>query len=192
MAMNHETMDEVRQTSSWLVGLGIVMLLLGLFTIIEPFVATAAIARLLSWGLLLAGIVRIVYAIQSWRVPGFRVKLLLGILYLMGGLLLLTNLFGAKLALTFVLGVVLVIQGAMESAVALRSRSDPGSRWMLFSGILAIIIGILILYRWPINATWLLGILTGVSFLLTGLWMIMLPWGICKYLSRYDSNQFNR
>lgn len=187
--MNHERMCEVRQTSTWLTGLGIVMLLMGLATMIEPFVATAAIARLLSWGLVLAGVIRMVYAIQSWRIPGSGTKLLLGILYLGGGLLLLTNLFSAKLALTFVLGTVLLIQGVIESSAALRSRSEPGWGWMLLSGMLAIIIGILVLYGWPVNAAWLLGVLTGISFLLTGLWMIMLPWGIRKYLSRYESGQ---
>lgn len=187
--MNHQTMNGVKQTSSWLIGLGIVMLLMGIAAIIEPFIATAAITWLLSWGLLFAGIIRIMYAIQSWQVPGSHIKLLLGILYLIGSLLLLTNLFGAKLALTFVLGCMLIIQGMLESIAAVKSRSDPGWEWMLLSGILAVIIGILILYRWPVNAQWLLGVLTGVSFLLTGLWMIMLPWGVYKYLSRYDSTE---
>lgn len=183
--MNTETVNESRRASGWLIGLGILMLVLGAAAIVEPFIASIAVARVLSWTLLFAGIVRTIHAFQSRRLRGFWPKLLVGILYLIAGILLLSNIVGAKLALTLAFGWVIVAQGVLEVVAAFQVRPERNWSWMLFSGLIAIILGILILYRWPLNAIWLIGFFTGVSFLFTGAWMIMLPWAIHSYLSQY-------
>jgi len=79
---------------------------------------------------------------------------------------------------------VILVQGIFEVIAAFQARPDPKWSWMLFSGIIAIILGILILYRWPLDAVWLLGTFTGISFPFSGVWMIIVPWAISKHLSR--------
>jgi len=182
--MNTETLSEVRRSLGWLVGLGILMILLGIAAIVEPFIATAVIARALSWTFLLAGIVRTVHAFQSRHQRDFWLRLLAGILYIIVGILLLGNILGAKLSLTLAFGGVILAQGILEVIAALKIRPELNWGWMLCSGIIAIILGILILYRWPNNAIWLLGFFTGISFIFSGTWMIMLPAAIRNHLSR--------
>lgn len=184
--MKTQITNDIRRGLGWLIGLGILMMVLGIAAIVEPFIATFAVARVLSWTFLLAGIVRMVHAFQSRSERGFWLKLLVSILYIIAGILLLSNIFGAKLTLTLVFGWVILMQGIFEVIAAFKVRPDPNWSWMLTSGIIALIFGILILYRWPLNAIWLLGFFTGVSFLFTGAWMIMIPWAIRNSLSQYD------
>ncbi|WAL60970.1 HdeD family acid-resistance protein [Thermocoleostomius sinensis] len=181
--MNTETINEVRRSLGWLIALGVVMVMLGITAIVEPFIASIVVARVLSWTFLLAGIVRILHALQSRRQRGFWLKLLIGMFYMVASVLLLSNMLGAKLTLTLVFGWTILIQGMVEIITALKIRSEPGWGLMVFSGIVALILGILILNRWPNNAIWLLGFFTGVSFIFTGIWMIMLPRAISNHFA---------
>ncbi|OKH27155.1 HdeD family acid-resistance protein [Chroogloeocystis siderophila] len=181
--MNADTADEIQQSSSWSIALGVVMVLLGVGAILEPFVATIAVAIALTWFLLIVGIVRIVQAVQSRRQKGFWLKLLVGLFYVLAWILLITNVFGAALTFTLVLGSLILVEGILEVIAAFKVRPDGNWIWLLFSGILSIILSVLILYQWPSSATWLLGVYAGTSFLFTGIWMIMLPLAVRKQIS---------
>ncbi|AFZ35227.1 hypothetical protein Sta7437_1665 [Stanieria cyanosphaera PCC 7437] len=175
---------EINRGLGWLVALGVLMILLGIAVIVEPFIATIAVARILSWTLLFAGIVRTVHALQSRQQRGFWLKLLVGIFYVIAGILLLSNVFGAALTLTLAFGGVILAQGILEVIAAFKVRPELNWGWMLLSGIIAIILGIFILYQWPFNAIWLIGLFTGISFILSGIWMIVFPLAILSHLSR--------
>jgi uncharacterized membrane protein HdeD (DUF308 family) len=182
--MRTEVAQDVKRSLGWLIGLGILMIGLGIAAIVEPFIATIAVARVLSWTFLFAGIVRTIHAFQSRRQQGFWLKLLPGILYVITGILLLSNVFGAKLTLTLAFGSVILAQGILEIIAAFKVRPEPNWGWMLFSGLIATVLGIFMLYQWPLNANWLIGFFTGISFIFTGMWMIMLPVAIRSHLSR--------
>lgn len=173
--MNSETITAARRNSKLAIVLGVLMVLLGIAAIAEPFIATIAITVVLSWTILVVGIVRIVHALQAREKRGFWPNLAIGILYVIAGFLLITNIFGAALSLTLALGVVIFAEGVFEVIAAFQSRREPNWGWVLFSGIMAIILAILILYQWPFSAIWVLGLFAGINFLLTGVWMIMLP-----------------
>lgn len=176
--MTSENLRETRTNLGWPIVLGILMVLLGIAAIAEPFIATIAITIVFAWTLIIAGIVRVIHALQSWRKRGFWVTLLVGILYLITGILLISNIFGAALSLTLAFGIVIFVEGILEVIAAFQIRRDPNWGWVLFSGFMAIILGILILYQWPVSAVWVLGVFTGINFLLTGIWMIALPLSI--------------
>ncbi|MBW4614698.1 MAG: HdeD family acid-resistance protein [Desmonostoc vinosum HA7617-LM4] len=176
--MNSETVSEARMNSGWAIALGILMILLGIAAIVEPFIATIAITLVLSWMILIIGIVRIVHALQSREKRGFWARLSIGVLYLIAGILLISNIFGAALSFTLALGLIIFIEGVFEVVAAFQTRHEPNWGWVLFSGIAAIILAILILEEWPFSAAWLLGVFAGINFLFTGIWMIMLSLAI--------------
>lgn len=120
------------------------MLVLGIAAIVEPLVATIAVSRVFSWIFLIAGVIRIVYAVQSRSDRGFWLKLAIGILYVITGIILLSNVFGAALTLTIAFGATILGQGILEVIAAFKSRPDPNWGLMLVSGLLAIVLGILI------------------------------------------------
>ncbi len=179
--MNSENISEAKRGLRWSIALGIFMVLLGIAAIAEPFIATIAVTILFSWNLLIAGIVRIIHAVQTQRQKGFWPKLLVSILYIIAGIMLISNIFGAALSLSLALGIVIFFEGVFEVIEAFQVRPDPNWGWVLFSGIMAIILGILIVAQWPFSAAWVLGIFIGINFLLTGIWMIMLPAAIRNF-----------
>ncbi|PZV11619.1 MAG: hypothetical protein DCF22_14160 [Leptolyngbya sp.] len=173
--MRTEVIRKVQQNSGWFIALGVVMLLLGIAAIVEPLMATVAVARVLSWIFLFAGIIRIIYAVQSRYDRGFWLKLLIGIFYVITGIMLLSNVFGAALTLTIAFGGVILVQGILEVIAAFKARPEANWSWTLVSGLMAIVLGILIFYGWPFSAAWLLGVFVGVNLMFTGVWMIVIP-----------------
>ena len=55
--MKTDLIRQVRENSGWFMALGVVMLILGIAAIVEPFMATVAIARVFSWIFLFAVII---------------------------------------------------------------------------------------------------------------------------------------
>ena len=169
--MNTETQN-IRKSLGWSITLGILLIVLGILAIIFPIIATALVTIALGWLFLIGGILRIVYAFQA-RSTGFWLKLLLGILYIIIGLSLLNNIIGGAISLTLALGILIFVEGVFEVILAFQLRPASNWSWVLFSGIVTIILGILIWSQWPFNAPWVLGLLTGISFLSTGIWKVM-------------------
>jgi uncharacterized membrane protein HdeD (DUF308 family) len=167
-------MEALSRNWGWLLALGILMIILGVFAIGAPVVATIAVQVVLGWLLVIGGIAEAIHAFmaQNWR--GFLFELLSGILYIVvGGLLLFNPLLGAA-ALTLLLAVFLVVEGIFKIIMALRVRDHRGWGWLLASGILSLILGAMIWAQWPYSGLWVIGLFVGIQLLFTGWSMVML------------------
>ena len=94
--------------------------------------------------------------------------LLLGLLSLAAGVFLLFNPLAGAVALTLMVGVILLWQGAFEIYFAFEMRPHTGWVGMLISGIASIVMALLIIVGWPGISVILLGILLGVNFISSG------------------------
>ena len=167
-------MEALSRNWGWLLALGILMIILGVFAIGAPVVATIAFQVMLGWLLVIGGIAEAIHAFmaQNWR--GFLFELLSAILYVVvGGLLLFNPLLGAA-ALTLLLAVFLVVEGIFKIIMALRVRDHRGWGWLLASGILSLILGAMIWAQWPASGLWVIGLLVGIQLLFTGWSLVML------------------
>ena len=167
-------MEALSRNWGWLLALGILMIILGVFAIGTPVVATIAFQVMLGWLLVIGGIAEAIHAFmaQNWR--GFLFELLSAILYVVvGGLLLFNPLLGAA-ALTLLLAVFLVVEGIFKIVMALRVRDHRGWGWLLASGILSLILGAMIWAQWPASGLWVIGLLVGIQLLFTGWSLVML------------------
>ena len=175
--MSYNFLDDAREGLRKNLGLaiafGIFIMILGLAAIANPLYATLGATLIFSWIVLLCGIVQTVYAIQTRQTGRFGLKLLLGIFYLAAGIILISNLFQSVLTLTLVLGLCILFQGVFRVVLAFQLKPEPNWVWVLVSGIVAIILGILIWNQWPMNAPWVLGLLLGINLLFDGLWILM-------------------
>lgn len=170
MNSNYELL---RQNRGWLIALGIIMILLGLLAIALPFATTLAVAILLGWIFIIAGIIQIIHAFKSRGWGVFLLELLLGILYVVVGIMLLRNLLSGVITLTLVVGISIFISGVFRVIQAFQLR--PAANWgvVLLNGIVSIILGILIWSQWPFNAPWLIGLFVGISLCLNGALVLM-------------------
>ena len=153
---------------------GVLLIILGLVAIARPVYATIASTVVFGWLFIVVGIAQFIYAFGSRGVGQLIWKLLLGLLYFVAGIIILSNVFSGAAALTLILGITLFVQGVIQVIFAFGIR--PARSWglVLFSGIIEIILGIFIWSEWPFNADWLIGLLVGISLLVNGIWIISL------------------
>ena len=159
----------VRVASRWLFWLGLAMLVLGIAAIVFPMISTLVAALLVGWILLLAGIITLFSSFQIHGTGPFFGALLLGLLSAAAGIFLLVNPLAGAVALTLIVGVLFMWQGAFEIAFAFEIRPHTGWVGMLVSGIASIAMAVLIIVGWPGISVIVLGILLGVNFITTGI-----------------------
>ena len=147
---------------------GIITILIGIAAVLLPFLATIAIEFIAAVILLIAGAVNIIHALHSARLKGMAIRLLSGILYgALGVILLLFPLTGA-LTLTIILAILFILSGIFKIIHSLSIKPLASWVWLMFSGILSLILGIIIWFALPQAATWVIGLLLGIELLITG------------------------
>jgi uncharacterized membrane protein HdeD (DUF308 family) len=158
----------------WFLTLGIVLVVAGIAAIMFPLVSTIAAKIALGWIFLAAGVVMIIHAFSIQRWGGFLMELLLGVLYLVaGGWLAFFPLTGI-VTLTILLAALFLAEGVLEVIMGFRVRPHEGWGWLVFSGLIAVAVGLLIAAELPSSAVWAIGLLVGVNLLSTGISFIVL------------------
>ena len=179
MTRNSDPLEQFKQILVWswtsvILVPGILLVLSGIAAIILPHVSPLSIAKLLAWIFIIGGITKIIYGIRSQQEEGFWWKLVEGILDLFLGILLATNILSGILTLTLLIGIFILISGVLAVIRAFKLRPASNWGWLLFSGMIRIILGIIIWSQWPSNSEWLIGLFVGLAFLVTGLSLIKL------------------
>ncbi len=160
--------DRLQATSGRFFWLGVLMVVLGFGAIVFPMVSTLVATLLVGWVFLIFGAFSLYGAFSIHGTGPFFAALLLSLLSIMSGVYMLVNPLGGAAALTLVVGVLLMFQGAFEIFFAFEIRPLPGWVGMLISGIASTILAVLIVASWPAISVIVLGILLGMNFLSTG------------------------
>lgn len=166
--------DAIRKAANLTIGLGILLLVLGVIAICFPLASSLAAAIWVGWLLVIGGAVLLVHALRGRQEEGFWFKLLWAIVYLVAGLLLLASPVSGVLTLTLILAVLWIVEGVTAIAFAFRLKPASPWGWVLFDGIVTVLLGLLIWIGWPGNAPWLLGLFLGISLLSTGISVLLL------------------
>lgn len=177
--------DTLRKHSTWFIVYGIIMILLGLFAIAAPGVATLAVTLMIGWLLLIGGAFGLFAVISGGTsAPGFLWNLFTAIIYILAGLAVLTRPIAGVLTLTIILAAYLLAGGVMRIFLALGYRAQiPGAWfWVLISGIVDIVLSGIIMMGLPGTAIWVLGLLVGINLLMMGFSIVMVAFGVRKTL----------
>jgi len=169
-----ETIGLIRQSTTWSIVLGALMMVLGIAAISLPLVTSLALTLWIGWLLVGNSIIKLVYALQTRQQGSFWLKLLLAGLYLAAGIVLIVNPLEGVLTLTLLLGSFLVAEGVVELLLAIQMRSRSSWLWLLLNALLTLALGVFIWAEWPLDAPWVIGLLVGISFIASGLSRIML------------------
>ena len=154
--------------------MGIVTAALGCFLIVYPLATAAITTVLLGWALIFVGLAQFVFALYSQTIGNFFLKVLLSVVYGICGIALAFFPIAGVAALTGVLGTLLLIQAGLLTATAFQLRPVDGWGWFLFDAATNLLLGILILARWPNSSVWAIGTLVGVSVVMSGISRIMI------------------
>jgi uncharacterized membrane protein HdeD (DUF308 family) len=107
------------------------------------------------------------------RWAGFFLDLLTGILYVVVGWMMVTNPRESALLLTLIIAMFLIFEGVFRIVAALTARY-PHWGWVLFNGVISLLLGIMIWRQWPYSGLWVIGLFVGIEMLLNGWSLVML------------------
>jgi uncharacterized membrane protein HdeD (DUF308 family) len=157
----------------WFLAFGIVLVLLGLAAMIRSFATTVASMFFFGWLMIFAGSLEFIYAFMVGRWTGFFLHLLAAVLFLFTGILFIARpLISAEVA-TFVMSLFFIAGGLYEVVASLWSHLQ-GWGWHVFSGLISMILGGLLLAQWPLTGLWAIGFFVGVYLFVSGFsWMAM-------------------
>lgn len=171
MAKKEKSTESV---TGWLLGLGILFMLFGLLMMIFPVMTTVSLDLFFGILLFLGGIVQVITSFMHRGWKGFLLTLFSGLLFILIGLIMLFNPLGTLLTITLLVAILLIFGGLIKIIFAFITQNLPNKGWILFSGVMGIILGWLILIGWPSDAIWLVGLLFGIDMFFGGITMIML------------------
>jgi uncharacterized membrane protein HdeD (DUF308 family) len=163
-----QTRRLIAEKWGWFLALGIALIIVGFVAIVFPFLSTIAAKIMLGWLFLIGGVFMVLHAFSSQGWQGFLWSLLIGILYLVAGGYLAFFPLTGLLTLAFLLIILFAAEGIFEIIMAFRVRPHEGWGFLLLSGIAALAVAVLIALDLPSSATWALGLLVGINLLFSG------------------------
>jgi uncharacterized membrane protein HdeD (DUF308 family) len=172
--------DEIKKRAGWSIFMGVVTAALGVFLILYPMATATITTLLLGWVLIFVAIAQVVFALHSQSVGKFFLKLLLAVIYGVAGVGLAFFPTAGVAALTVFLGALICAYGIVAIVGAFQMRPADGWGWFLFDGIVSLLLGVLILARWPSSSLWAIGTRGGVAVLMGGISRIMIAGKIRK------------
>ena len=174
MATQGPVVKAARAFSGWLIVAAILFIVLGAFAVIEPYVAGLGVALLVGWLLIFGGVSHFVSAFEGGGAKRVIFQILAGVLFVVGGYYMVTHPLLALGSLTLLLAALILAAGVCEIVTYFRLKGEQASGWMLFNGIVALILGALIWLHWPSSSVWAIGTLVGVNLMITGFSRLML------------------
>jgi len=173
----------MKKATGWFIAIAVLFILLGIFAIAEPFAAGLGVTLLVGWLLVIGAVAHFFAAFKGGGAKHVILQVVVGIVYLIGGLYFLTHTIMGVSTLTLLLSGVILAEGVLEIVAYMRLKSMHGAGWMLINGVVTLLLGGLIWFHWPSSSVWAIGTLVGVNLLMTGISRLMLGLAARKLVS---------
>lgn len=152
----------------WFILIGILLVVLGVLALAYQFIATVFSVYYIAVLLIFAGIAQLVQAFKTKGIGNTVLWSIIGVLYLVTGVIAMYSPIAVSSALTLVVAILLILGGIVQIMGSFRNRTLPRWGWLLFSGILTLLLGLLILIGWPSDSVWVLGMFLGIDLIFQG------------------------
>lgn len=169
--------EEIRKSWGWFLALGIVLMLFGAVCVAGSIFTTFATVLFFGWFLLLSGVFALVHAFRMHTRSSFLLYLVNALLGGVTGYLLIRYPAAGAASITMILALFFVA-GGLFRAMGSAALQLPRWGWSVFSGLVSVLLGVLLLAQWPASGVWFIGFAIGVEMVfdgaaLTGLAMAM-------------------
>ena len=153
------------KTAKWV---GVLLIIAGFLAIIMPLAAGAAFAKMIGVLLAFGGVMQLLLAFRAGSFgPGLMV-FVIGALTLVTGLYMISQPGVALATLALFLAAYFIVTGIAEVVSAFQVKPVGGWGWLMFGGIVSVILGIMIWRQWPLSGAWAVGVLVGIRMLMSG------------------------
>ena len=162
-------LNALRAKSGWIIALGVIFMLAGVVALGSVVSATASAVMIVGIMMIMGGGAEIIAAFGAKDWKRSVVWGLLGALYIAAGVITILNPFAAATILTLFLGFALVFGGMLRIflAFAMRTAGKPWG-WVVISGIITLLLGFMLIAKWPYSSAYALGIFLGVDLIFIG------------------------
>ena len=170
--------EPLRAKCGWIIALGVVYLVAGIVALSSVAFATAVTVFLVGVMMIVAGVAEVINAIQVKSWGKSLIWALLGVLYVVAGLLTLENPLLTAKFLTLLLGVFLLASGITKIFLGFSIKAGTPSFMVVLSGLITILVGGVILAAWPVSSLMVLGIFLAVDLISSGVGWISIGLGL--------------
>jgi uncharacterized membrane protein HdeD (DUF308 family) len=159
---------------NYLMFTGIVLTVLGIIAIASPAFTAEVFVVIIGCLLLATGVMQFVGGIREKSWYRKLMPMVLGVITALCGIAFLGHpIFGMKI-LTVILAVFFIVEGFWKIVASFSFRPHRGWLAMLASGALALLLGLIIWWKYPLSGLLIIGILVGVDLVVTGVSMVVI------------------
>ncbi len=169
-----EVFGEAKKSWGWLLALGILFIILGTIGLGMSVSLTIVSVLFFGWLLIIGGVFQLV---EAFKVNGWKSVLwhvLMALVYVAAGAIILYDPAGGALALTAFIAGALIAVGVLRIIMAFQLRGAQGWWWPLVGGLLSILLGIMIMAKWPSSTFWVIGLFIAIEMIVNGWSYVMI------------------
>jgi len=148
--------------------LGILSAILGVVGLGMTFFLTLASVLYVGVLVMIVGVVQVVHAAKCSGWKSVVLHVLIGLLYVVAGFVIVARPLLASLVLTWTLACILIAVGVLRLVMAIQHRALQGATWTLLAGAATVLLGLMILARWPTDALWVIGLFLAIELIANG------------------------
>lgn len=180
MAENTENFEEmvageVTRNRKRLMGFGILSLILGIIGTYMSVAVTMASILILGIFVISVGALLLLEAFSAPEWKGKLGHLILSLLYVIAGIAMVAYPGASAVWFTLFLAVFFMMIGIMRIVTGFRIKDELAEwGWMVFGGLLNIILGIMIYSQWPVSGLWVIGLFISIELIIQGVNAIVL------------------
>jgi len=168
---------EIVQYWGWFLAFGVALLLIGVIAIVRSVTATIVSMLFFGWLLVLACGIEIAQAVMVGHWAGFFHHLVAAVLFGVTGVLMVTRpVLSAEVA-TMLIALFFLVSGLFQFFGSIWV-AQPGWGWQAADGIIAFVLGLLVLAQWPASGLWVIGLFIGIDLFFYGAAWIAIALGL--------------
>ncbi|WP_224814211.1 HdeD family acid-resistance protein [Hasllibacter sp. MH4015] len=166
----------------WMLFAGIVYLIGGFVAFLNPFVASLVANGLFAAAFLVGGAIAMWLAFKNedGTTGGRLLGGLGGLLAVIFAVALWANPLAGLLSLTLTVAAFLLVMGVVRIWIGVRMREREGWGWIVASGVLTAVLGVMIFATLPASSLTILGLFLGVELTFAGVAHVATAWAARK------------
>lgn len=161
-------MGDLSRSWGWLLGIGIVFVLLGTIGVGMAVALTLVSVLYIGVMIMIGGAAQLIHAYKGRGWKTVLPSTITGGLYLVAGFSVIRNPAAASTLITLILAGTLIVIGIMRVWMAFQMKGSRQWVWPLLGGLASVAIGLMILSHWPISGTWVIGMFLAIDLMVNG------------------------
>lgn len=167
-----EAAGKLRKHWGWLLFMGIILVILGIIGLGMSTALTITSILFFGFMMIAAGILQLIDAFKAEGWKSILAYVLISILYIIAGILMIYDPIFSAMWLTLAIAGIIIAVGILRIIMGFQIKPVKGWGWTVFSGVISILLGIMIIAQWPVSGLWVIGMFVAIELIMQGWSMI--------------------